>query len=470
MLKTFPARKLLWLVALVILLVFGYQARMRYYFSFPRVGVTMDEYSNAWMGLSWIRNGYPVGNSALRAYGQHDYRYINVDEIFFKTENDRQVIDKPWFDHPPMLGLVVGGYAYLKGARVFEDAVTVLIRKPMVWLGVLNIVLIFGLASLLFSELAGLIAAAIYTFSPYYIVSSRLVQGENGYTPFVLLALIFMYLFLKKGRKEALILAGVFSGVAMLFKVSAIYAVLALVVLMFINRGKKTAQEIVIFLVLALGLFMVYPISGLAIDWGLFIEVMRANADRFYGIGPAGLKQLLFSSHVLTDWEFGDGWKLTGVLGLVFLGSLKSFGKLEKGFVLAPFVCYLFTYVLFGSQPYGWYTFPVIPFVTIAAGAVISWTLKNNSWGMLGYFLLVLPIGINLEKLVKLREFQAYADWWRWGFVAGGIILAIGSMVNEAKIRWLIRPLLGSLLLAGLYLSWLRIAGLTQESWFSISG
>jgi len=39
-------------------------------------------------------------------------------------------INYPWFDHPPLMGLLTGGWAYLKGARIFEDTTTSIIRKP----------------------------------------------------------------------------------------------------------------------------------------------------------------------------------------------------------------------------------------------------------------------------------------------------------------------------------------------------
>src|SRR4051812_10107878 len=109
---------------LLFLIVYGaYQLRNDNYAKIPFPGESMDEYSFTWVGLSLIELGIPIGNSGIPGYKQTENRYINVDQVF-KTQarGNTFPINYPWFDHPPLLGLITGAFTYSKGGRVFEDA------------------------------------------------------------------------------------------------------------------------------------------------------------------------------------------------------------------------------------------------------------------------------------------------------------------------------------------------------------
>lgn len=159
----------------------------------------MDEYSFSWVGLSLIQLGKPIGISGIPGYLVNDYRYINVDQVFQTTAKGNVFsINTPWFDHPPLLGLVSGGYAHLKGAQVFEDAQITLIRKPMLAIGVLSVLLLFIFLKVIFGYLEALIGSVIYATSPPAIISSRMVQAENLLIPFFLISLLLIFYYLRK--------------------------------------------------------------------------------------------------------------------------------------------------------------------------------------------------------------------------------------------------------------------------------
>src|SRR3990167_2924109 len=106
-------------LCLVLIVVLGYILRRNNYASVPLPGQSTDEYSNAWVGLSLIRLGVPVGISGL--VGIRDYpTYINPDRILSSTVPGGALpISYPWFDHPPMMGKFSGTFAYLRGVRNF---------------------------------------------------------------------------------------------------------------------------------------------------------------------------------------------------------------------------------------------------------------------------------------------------------------------------------------------------------------
>jgi len=176
--------KILSIVILIFILGGAYFLRLYDYDKIPFPGESMDEYSFSWVGLSLIKIGLPMGSSGIGGYKSYDYRYINVDQVFRTTAKGNAFsINSPWFDHPPVLGLVTGGYAYLKGAQVFEDMQTSLIRKPMVIIGVLSVLLLFLYLKTLFGYWEAFFGSLIYAVSPPAIIASRMVQAENLLIP-----------------------------------------------------------------------------------------------------------------------------------------------------------------------------------------------------------------------------------------------------------------------------------------------
>src|SRR3989338_10926940 len=101
-----------WLIGFFfsLVLVIGYQLRVKNSVNVPLPGQSTDEYSNAWVGLSLIRLGVPVGISGL--VGIRDYpTYINPDRILSSTVPGGALpISYPWFDHPQMMGIFSGTF------------------------------------------------------------------------------------------------------------------------------------------------------------------------------------------------------------------------------------------------------------------------------------------------------------------------------------------------------------------------
>src|SRR4030065_2698458 len=175
------------IILLAAIVILGNTLREFSYAEVPNPGETRDEYSFGWLGISLLKDRFPVAWSGIKAYGSSDYQKINVDHIFDKDEYlPLFPINKPCFYHPPVFGLLVGGYAYAKGVRTFQDASVIILRRPVLKLGIATTILVFILANLLFGKGVAILSSLLYSTVPTIVISSRLALAETGYIPLFL--------------------------------------------------------------------------------------------------------------------------------------------------------------------------------------------------------------------------------------------------------------------------------------------
>lgn len=460
----------LFIFALALILI-SYATRSHLYNQIPFPGESTDEYSNTWVGLSLIKLGFPVGISGLaNGYPSTGYRYINVDRILQSTANGTPVaINQPWFDHPATVGLITGGYSYLKGARVFEDTTISLIRKPLVYLGVISTLLVFVFSLLVFGWMPALISSLVYALSPYIIVTSRLAQAENVLIPFFLLSLIFHFLYQKTSQNRYFWLAVIASGLSLLTKLSGISVIAAgIILLMAANKPLKSRlAETVIFALTSLSFLLFYVVFGLAFSPSIFFQVLSGNSNRIYGIGANAIQQLITSSKVTNIRYFTDGWFLTGWLSLFGLSFVKN---KQNRFVMIPVVCYLMTYLFFGSNPFGWYAYPFVPFLMIAFGVVIARSLKYIRFTPISTVLLLIPIGVAINQMLDTSVFSHFISLWRFGISLVLISSLISQITGMKKFKnFFCRFLIIGLFALALYIGFRYFSVLNINSWYHVT-
>lgn len=420
------------IITSVFLYTCAYKLRITNYDTIPIKGQSIDEYSNSWVGLSLIKLGVPVGISGLGGYKKNDYRYVNVDRVFQNGEavdGSPMPLNYPWFDHPPAMGLLTGGWAYLKGANVFEDTISLIIRKPMVILGSISVVLLFLLMYINYDYLTAFTSGLIYAIFPFGVVSSRMIQAENGLIPISLLCLIFYSLFSKTNRQIWWWLMSIMSGIALLFKLSGIYL---FVVLLFLSvsdykEHKSEFMDLLIILIVVnfsfLSAFMIY---GYFYDWEQFVSVLRSNTDRVYGIGFNSLISLFSQSRLTMTKFLSDPYWIFGWISFLVLTKKRKEHKL----LIVSILSYLCIYIFFGSQPYGWYTFPFIPYLIACLGIVFR--SKNN---LLILLINLSIIGFYIDKLFLVQG--TILSLWRFLLplsIVVGIILDIKRKKKSFKV------------------------------------
>ena len=404
------------------------------YAQVPLPGETRDEYSFGWLGLSLIQQKYPIAWSGIGAYENTSMEHINVDHIFDVNPNQPDFpIDKPWFDHPPLFGLVVGGYAHLKGVNSFEDASVIILRRPMLKIALLNIALVFWLASALFNKKTGLVAALLMACIPLIAISSRLALAENGYLPFFLGSVISVDYYLKTKKTKYWLFSLLVGLLAMLMKLSGGAVFIFLFLIAALYGGKKRKKLMAQAVIGAFIAFFVFCLYGFYYDWHTFLNVLSVNAQRFYGSSSEIMLHAIAKSKVVNG--FTDGWILTGWISFFVVAS-RGWMKSKSIMILTLAIfSYAIVYVLFGSEPYGWYRLPFYPFLVISTAYALLLFLKEKNIPLYA-ILFMLPLGTSLHRLVGVEGFQAYVPVLRCGTLFS--LLSLALYFYQPKFRFLI--------------------------------
>lgn len=443
------------IIQLIIVLGITYLAlivRKANYAQIPIYGQSVDEYSYSWVGLSLIKTGVPIGISGISGY-QHQFdRYINIDRFMQLLPSDPLSINYPWMDHPPLLGLITGGYASLKGAEVFEDTVTSIIRQPIVFISTISVLLVMIFCWLNFSFLTAIIGGLIYGTAPLIVLSGRMIQAENAIIPCFLLVAIFISLFLKQKKDFWLLLAGIFSGLATLFKLTGV-ACYIFVLLSLLSQTQKLNQkfwkDFLFFLIIAIPISFLFVIYGSVYGLENFKNILFSNANRFYGIGPSSLIELIRNQRLTQHKFLPEIWVITG--WILFIAALAK--KNLQNFFSLPVIAiisYLIVYLLFGSQPYGWYTFPFWPFLIIILSRFFSLSIEKGENIVLLFLTSITIFGANISRLLGIFEFQKYAQFWRIG-ISGILFILIFSRLVKLKSNFISKAIILIILALSIY-------------------
>lgn len=437
-------RKIILIFSLVLILGLGFFLRAKNHTVIPQPGESVDEYSFTWVGLSLLENGVPIGTSGLSPYN-HLWKYINVNGFYQGPYTPNPFpIDQPWFDHPPLFGLVTGSYAYVRGVRDFADTTIAIIRKPMLAIGVVNLALLFLLAFLVFDFKTALVAGLIFATEPLIVISSRMAQAENLLITFFLGALLYFFLYQKKNKGVYFWLAITLAGLATLTKVSGWSVPVALILLTIVLDQKQKLQKSFLIFAGSLGLFLLFPIYGAIYDFNLFIQLLLANSSRVYFDGFNIVYSLLARQNITRDLQ--SGWITLGWISIIglFANNIKQ-NKLW--YIAAPLLSYLFFYMIFGSQSYGWYKFPFFPFLVLAISRVFIETLENPNL-LFNVFLIFLPGGVMLNRIIPPEKFQDFVWQFRSFIVLTGSIFILPFISKKIMHKRIYQATLVVILLA----------------------
>lgn len=451
----------------------GYKLRLNNYDKIPFPGESMDEYSNSWVGLSLIELGKPVGISNLIGYKQDYFAYTNVDRVYQTVASAGPLVfHEPWLDHPPMLGLITGGFAYLKGARVFEDAIASLIRKPMILIGTLTILCTVYLAYLLAGPYVALLAGLLYASSPLIVVSSRMIQAENGFLPLLLLTVVCVFKYEKQKKEIFLWLAGAFAALCITFKIpGGVATLIGSIILMTQNHKSNLAKikESILFLAISAIGFIIFLIYGSAFDFGTFKSIFLANSSRIYGIGLNAVNDLLTITKITGGKILTDGWPLLGWISLFTIFSYKKNQYFR--YLAIPIITYLIVYLFTGSQAYGWYRIPFMPFLFISAASFLYQSLALPKNTLMAITLLLIPLGINLQKISEAVTSVNIIGYWRYGIV-GCFLLVLASVIfhnNHKTLNTIYKIILIAIILLALITNLKYNQMITTDYWYKSS-
>lgn len=367
MIKKQLAKKPVRILLLLLILLVGFYVRFVNYSTWPREGATFDEFAWPWLGISLIQEKMPM------SWSPHD-RYQDYVMIIYRKAPFRIV--KPYLEHPPLFGLVSGGYALLSGAKNMYDADHVNpanLRKLSLFLGLVAIVALYLFTAEVYGHGVSLLAALLYAAVPSVAVGSRLLQNENFMIPVWLSSLYFLARYLKTKQKRFFILMVLLSAVMLWAKIPWLVIGVSSAVILLFERKYREIGWLLSTIAVSFGLYMLY---GFYWNWPLFKSLWGLQLTR-YEIGLEGILALFTLPH-LTDRFLVDGWIYFGFIAM-FL-ALRHFRK--NLFIAAPFISYflLFVWAIPGQQAQGWYKFPFYPFLIVATALVIVELYRNPSF------------------------------------------------------------------------------------------
>ena len=463
-----------WLLIFFICFV-GYKLRIKNYSVVPRPGESLDEYANAWSGLGLIKLGVPVGWSYINSeYYRPSFRYINVDNVYQTAIafGNPFYLHMPWLDHPPGMGLLTGGFAYIKGAKVLEDASTIFIRKPMIYVGVINIFLLFLLAYSYYNYPIAIIASSIYAVSPLIVVSSRMPQSENAFLSLFLISTIFIRLFQTKQKYSFLVLSAIFAGIGIWFKIPAIMISVSGFLMIFSSYKGKLVDRLKLsfsfgWMSLSLGLLPLLA-YGLALDPKAFFQVILFHSQRNYGIGITALYNLITQSKITNSIGLTDGWVFFGWISwLILLVTNKN--KNQKLLISIPMFVAIIFYIFLGSEAYGWYAFIFFPWLILSIASLFHQSKKNISILCLLSVLITIPAQILINKLELIKTIPSFVNAWRWGFALYLFMVLTTYISKNKKMSYILNALILIWLIIDLWLSIKYSLFLTPDKWFGVN-
>ena len=115
------------------------------------------------------------------------------------------------------------------------------------------VALVYALGAMLYGKRTGLVAAALFGFVPWHIYMSRIFLIDNQYLFFSLLFLTVGVLAVKRNSEKLVLAAGVFFALAFLTKLFAVFTLVPLLLIVYLNRKEgvfKLSGRKVLFFVL----------------------------------------------------------------------------------------------------------------------------------------------------------------------------------------------------------------------------
>lgn len=261
---------------------------------------------------------------------------------------------------------------------------------------------IFLLAREMTSDAGGLAAASFYLFLPYAVIASRSFQPDPLMTALLSFSWLFIYRWSKNKSMKWALLGGLFSGLAILVKALAVFAVAGAFLGVLIMLGLWKCLRDRNFWIM--GIISILPIS-LYMLYGFLLEGSLGSqfSLRFF---PSMWMDPVFYLKWITKVEDVTGLTLfiAGMIGWFMLTKRE-----DKAFLLglmAGYLVYGFIFSYYFST-HDYYHITLIPLIA----------------------LLLAPLGdLIFKNLLQINPNQ----WLQW---AAGLILAAGILINIWNVR-----------------------------------
>lgn len=397
------------ILVLTAIMLVGLALRMHNYTVWPREGATFDEFAWTFLGISMWEKGVPTSWSPHKAYTNR-VEYFNPQGTHF-------TLVTPYLEHPPLFGLIAGGFARLNGVTTFDEVTIAKIRPLALFMGTVAVFAVFLLASAVYGNLVGLIASGIYAITPTVVVGSRLVQNENFFIPLFLFALYFAYKYVRKSFNRDLVMTVVLSAILPLAKVPWVAASVAVIGIFLVSKRRKAALIVGVSTAICFSGFFLY---GYLLDKQVFLNLWKLQLAR-YDMAFDSVFSVL-RDPLIVDRTFVDGWIYFG-WGAIFLLLVKNIKANLP--ILFGFLAYaaVFIFAIPNEPLHGWYRYPFYPFLAIAIAIFLKENINKNYLAT-GVLIIIVGLSMLAESWGKVFGFT-YTAYRIFLFVSGLSMLPV---------------------------------------------
>ncbi len=215
-----------------------------------------------------------------------EMKHVNAAYKYLRTGNyDIDV------EHPPLIALnglpaLAGNFSLPDNMMhdVYGDEFEQLLvysRLITLFYGLLLGIFVFLWAKDLFGISGGLLALFLYSFEPNMIAFSSLVATDLLGTCFIFIAMYFFFRFITRTSFLNATLSGIFLGVSIVAKFTAVYMFLLVLIVGLICSWKKTERLKYLGLLALIFVFALFVINGAYLFKGTFDPYSRADVHNF---------------------------------------------------------------------------------------------------------------------------------------------------------------------------------------------
>lgn len=315
------------------------------------------------------------------------------DELMFELGAVKMLrettLNPGWFGHPAttvmyalaalntaifLLGLAMGWFrdAADFGHAIYQDPSWVILpgRMMMTLFGLGTIALTWRLGTRLAGRRAGFIAAALLALSPLHVAYSQIIRSDMLATLFMLAAMLCAVSFAERGQRRDMVLAAIWSGLAIATKWPFALSFLAIAGAQFARWRDENAtpRAAMLQLTLAGAITLVTLLAAspyLLLDYPTVLSNLHGEARTHHlgatGSGPIGNAWWYLSGALAKAL----GWAALALAlsGLVLPQSRRLFLPLCGSVMIAFFILISFQHLVWER-----WALPMLPVAAVAAG------------------------------------------------------------------------------------------------------
>lgn len=263
--------------------------------------------------------------------------------------------------HPPMIILSFSAVALAWGLSIQA------FRMVPFLTGLASIIVVYYFAKSLYGRRAAILAALLMAIVFYPVWMSLFMDSDGSIlTLFLLTALFSFHKLEKTGGRKWMAMTGLFFGLALLSKYTAIVFVPILLLYGLMSSRLRNWKTMILPLAIGFAIFAIFPLMSLLFNSpDTFLDTLRYGAQNIGRLDANNIFQsyaLSFARLVIFLFQYG-----TPILCIVPLYSLKKSGKQE--YLLFSFlVVFLVLYALvIPGGPKARYMMPMVPVLAILA-------------------------------------------------------------------------------------------------------